>query len=423
MSSSILLLGSPSQRHHLSPVKPMKSNRVRGTNSLLNRDSYPYPAVNVSKRHLTDENTHPLQQASPLFMSPTTKRSKTLETKTTTTIKAIQRSFGTEISNVAPGSKSKSATLIKKSPGSGSGIGGGALSEKLHQAATKSVTKSLRGITKPGATTTASKKISPTRISPRRSIARRSKRIDPPSFSPRSSSPASIDALLSAAITRPKPTVAPLAAACESLNDATDIRESWSFSIYEDSAEETLQNLMEHSTHTLYISDESDDDGSELQELGKENIAPERMAELLSVPAGDRANSMRLDRQPRPERPMRRQGVREALREMAEDELESIGLIPKKTVGAGQYEFTMEFKTPQKKKPSPLSSELLKTPSTPGSPGCVLDWSSEPEEDREREGSPSPDRRQEGVFEVSPFEIDSASLDGSEASEASEASN
>jgi hypothetical protein len=352
-------------------------------------------------------------------MSPTTKRSKTVDPKTTTTIKAIQRTFGTEISNLAPASKSKSATSTKKSPGSGSG--GGALSEKLHQAATKSVNKSLRGITKPG-TTTTTKKISPPRTSPRRSIARRSKRIDPPSFSPRSSSPASIDALLSAAITRPKLAVAPLAAH-ESLSDATDIREAWSFSIYEDSAEETLQNLMEHSTHTLYISDESDDDGSELQELGKENIAPERMAELLSVSAGDRVNSMRLDTQQRPERPMRRQGVREALREMAEDELETVGLVPKKMMVTGQYEFTLEFKTPQKKKPSPLSSELLKTPSTPGSPGCVLDWSSEAEEDREREGSPSPDRREEGVFEVAPFEIDSASLDGSEASEASEASS
>ncbi|KAI5798233.1 hypothetical protein FPQ18DRAFT_119699 [Pyronema domesticum] len=382
--------------------------------------SDPYPTVNVpaSKRHLTDENTHPLQPL-PLFMSPTTKRSKTVDPKTTTTIKAIQRTFGTEISNTASPSKSKSATSTKKSPGSGSGSGGGALSEKLHQAATATkspLTKSLRGITKPG-TSTTTKKISPTRTSPRRSITRRSKRIDPPSFSPRSSSPASIDALLSAAITRPKLAVAPLAS--QELSDATDTREAWSFSIYEDSAEETLQNLMEHSTHTLYISDESDDDGSELQELGKENIAPERMAELLSVSAGDRVNSMRLDTQQRPERPMRRQGTREALREMGQDELETVGLVPKKMMVTGGYEFTLEFKTPQKKKPSPLSSELLKTPSTPGSPGCVLDWSSEAEEDREREGSPSPDRREEGVFEVAPFDIDSASLDGSEASEAS----
>jgi hypothetical protein len=47
MSSSTLLLASPSRRHHLSPVKPMKSNRTRGSNSLLNRNSCK-PSVHFS---------------------------------------------------------------------------------------------------------------------------------------------------------------------------------------------------------------------------------------------------------------------------------------------------------------------------------------------------------------------------------------
>jgi len=38
------------------------------------------------------------------------------------------------------------------------------------------------------------------------------------------------------------------------------------FSVHEDTVEETLQNLMEHSTGTLYISDDSDDE-SELHSM------------------------------------------------------------------------------------------------------------------------------------------------------------
>ena len=88
-----------------------------------------------------------------------------------------------------------------------------------------------------------------------------------------------------------------------------------------------MQNLMEHSTHTLYISDESDSESvdSELSTHGKENISPERMAEILAVPLEERANVMRVDE---PEKDLPRMSGREPLREMKEDELASATTEP-----------------------------------------------------------------------------------------------
>lgn len=71
--------------------------------------------------------------------------------------------------------------------------------------------------------------------------------------------------------------------------------ESWMFDIYEDSHAETMQNLMEHSATVLDISDESEDEKwgiDEISQKGKENISPERMAELM---AGAGRNSMQVD--------------------------------------------------------------------------------------------------------------------------------
>lgn len=69
---------------------------------------------------------------------------------------------------------------------------------------------------------------------------------------------------------------------------------SWFFDIHEDTAEEALENLMEFSTGILDISDDSDDDmhklpSHELVTKGKENIPPERLAELLSGLADEKA--------------------------------------------------------------------------------------------------------------------------------------
>ncbi|KAF8446720.1 hypothetical protein BGX38DRAFT_1143115 [Terfezia claveryi] len=74
-----------------------------------------------------------------------------------------------------------------------------------------------------------------------------------------------------------------------------EVPESWVFNIYEDSHAETMQNLMEHSATVLDISDESEDEKWGIDEVfqkGKENISPERMAELM---AGAGRDSMQVD--------------------------------------------------------------------------------------------------------------------------------
>lgn len=74
-----------------------------------------------------------------------------------------------------------------------------------------------------------------------------------------------------------------------------EVPESWMFDIYEDSHAETMQNLMEHSATVLDISDESEDERwgiGELSQKGKENISPERMAELM---AGTGRDNMQVD--------------------------------------------------------------------------------------------------------------------------------
>ncbi|CAZ79194.1 unnamed protein product [Tuber melanosporum] len=104
------------------------------------------------------------------------------------------------------------------------------------------------------------------------------------------------------------------------------IPDSWIFDIYEDTVEETLQNLVEFSTHTLDISDNEETSGE--LDLGKENIPPSRLAEILSTP---RENRMSVDAPvkciPQRQTPAIGPGGRaprvrrEPLREMKEEEL------------------------------------------------------------------------------------------------------
>lgn len=75
---------------------------------------------------------------------------------------------------------------------------------------------------------------------------------------------------------------------------APSIPDSWVFAIYEDTPEETLQNMMEHSTNTLDLSDD-ESSKSELSELGKENIPPSRLAELMATAPEERGEQMRVD--------------------------------------------------------------------------------------------------------------------------------
>ena len=98
-------------------------------------------------------------------------------------------------------------------------------------------------------------------------------RIDPPMFAGSRSQdavPFSIDAALSGTVSSYKPKPQPQVEA-STLEDS--IPKGWMFEIHEDTVEEELGNLMEHSTCTLDISDDESRQAVK-DDRGKENIPP-----------------------------------------------------------------------------------------------------------------------------------------------------
>ncbi|KAI5780927.1 hypothetical protein EDC01DRAFT_667745 [Geopyxis carbonaria] len=247
------------------------------------------------------------------------------------------------------------------------------------------------------------------------------KRVDPPSCLSRSSSisSGSIDSLLSGLSSRTSFSLDG-GVALPPTPPAPAVPDSWVFDIYEDSAEETLQNLMEHSTHTLDISDD-ESTPSELQAKGKENIAPSRLvaaAATLAIPQRKSAGAGPGGRFLREHR--------EALREMQKEELFADPPSPGDISDCGGVKLpTLDddsficFATPKKQKPKYDVAE--RTPSAPGSPGWAV-WESDHEAEDEKEGVPVmqelkqvevPEIREELVGECK-FEIfsDTGSIDG-----------
>lgn len=150
------------------------------------------------------------------------------------------------------------------------------------------------GIQKPRTGGTPLKKsYSPFTSSPPRIRKRTFSRIDPPSSVSVASS-SSIDAILRDGASKIRVHPSPTSSVSSDSSDggvplivtAADkavVPDSWNFAIYEDTPEETLQNLMEHSACTLDISDDSDDErlsADEIIEKGKENIPPARLEEI-----------------------------------------------------------------------------------------------------------------------------------------------
>ncbi|OBT84349.1 hypothetical protein VE02_07250 [Pseudogymnoascus sp. 03VT05] len=95
-------------------------------------------------------------------------------------------------------------------------------------------------------------------------------RVDPPNFSSSASSsslPFSLATALSSTTPLSRPTLPPLA--------RPSYKPSWEFAIHEDTQEETLTNLMEHSTYTLDISSDEESATRPRDEgRGKENVPP-----------------------------------------------------------------------------------------------------------------------------------------------------
>lgn len=137
----------------------------------------------------------------------------------------------------------------------------------------------------PATTTTAPAGRSPTRkrigiLSKRRTSGSSFTRVDPPAFNLGRSStaglPFSIDSALSGTVPgRSTPKPAKAAAPVDTVMGLEDSMPStWVFDIHEDTPDEELGNLMQHSAQTLDLSDDEERKARRLAEVGKENIAP-----------------------------------------------------------------------------------------------------------------------------------------------------
>ena len=110
-------------------------------------------------------------------------------------------------------------------------------------------------------------------LSRKRTAASPFTRVDPPGPADRRPATLSIDAALRGTLARPaKRPAAPADAPVLGL-DPRPAAKGWFFDIHEDTLEDTLTNLMEHSASTLDI---SDDEGRrrESSDRGKENVPP-----------------------------------------------------------------------------------------------------------------------------------------------------
>jgi hypothetical protein len=233
------------------------------------------------------------------------------------------------------------------------------------------------------------------------------KRVDPPSSTRLSYNISSIDSLLRGTGHSPLRSASSIADPDNSSTvdgaelptrdiasalSAPAIPDSWTFTIYEDTPEETMQNLMEHSTHTLDISDDSgnESDTSELQEKGKENIPPTRLSELLAVAPQDGGNAMRLETHERliPQRRAPGGGPsgrhlrerRDALREMRKEELViHQPTDPKANGESGGSGVKSQPCNDFVENKDNECDVLVSTPKSPGSPGWAI-WESDHEE-------------------------------------------
>jgi hypothetical protein len=136
----------------------------------------------------------------------------------------------------------------------------------------------------PVATLSAPAGRSPTRkrigILNRRRTASSFTRVDPPKFSvgPVADAPFSIAAALSGTIpsyrARQASTSKPASSSIPRSILEPERKSGWFFDIHEDTAEEMMTNLMEHSTCTLDISSDEETEARRRDERGKENVPP-----------------------------------------------------------------------------------------------------------------------------------------------------
>lgn len=100
------------------------------------------------------------------------------------------------------------------------------------------------------------------------------RRVDPPSFN--SGAPFSLDAALKGTISSYTPTPKPAPAAKPAPSKEPDMKASWFFDIHEDTPEQEMTNLLQHSTCVLDISsdEESAQRAKRVEKEDKENVPP-----------------------------------------------------------------------------------------------------------------------------------------------------
>ncbi len=130
-------------------------------------------------------------------------------------------------------------------------------------------------------------------LSRRRATASPFTRVDPPTYAQPGALPFSIDAALSGSIPTYTPRSEPKPVEDVTVRTLDDsLPKGWVFDIHEDTVEDEMANIMEHSTCTLDI---SDDEGSRAakDDRGKENVPPlDHPSSLTSTAANHSINSI-----------------------------------------------------------------------------------------------------------------------------------
>jgi len=256
------------------PFAPLDSSRLQTLTSLKNRQNALQSLSSPSKRKATvyeddSENLDPILLASP-------KRSKGVDGSFP--VKDLFKPSQFVLTKAPPspndiGSPIKSTSLASLSrPSSRPILQARSPAPKLNTTVSKSTP-----LTAPAGRSPTRKRIG---ILNRRRTASPFTRIDPPRFGAPapSSAPFSIDAALSGTIPsygarqaqRSRSTASDIP---QSLHEP-ETKDTWFFDIHEDTAEETMTNLMEHSTYTLDISSDEESSTRSKDERGKENVPP-----------------------------------------------------------------------------------------------------------------------------------------------------
>ncbi|KAK3328594.1 hypothetical protein B0T19DRAFT_401338 [Cercophora scortea] len=148
---------------------------------------------------------------------------------------------------------------------------------------------------------------SPTRGSKRTGILsrRRTQRVDPPAFG-LAAAPFSLDDALKGTIpSYSGSTALSLSSSTDLLQDSSDMKSSWFFDIHEDTPEQEMTNLLQHSTCTLDISSDEESEKRARRERDegrdKENIPPaddvSQTSARLAAAAAGRYDDMVVDKQ------------------------------------------------------------------------------------------------------------------------------